>query len=601
MKKIFILALALLLFVSVMVSCGSPSDSDGNVSMSDSAEAGAEETVEYVTFVENELSEYTIIYPHNNIDIDAAYRFSYLVSLISGADISARKDTMSQPSEKEILIGKTNRQDESDENNTEFIADAYSVRIDGECLSICAATADGYEAAFAFIFKEAYGVDDISNIKEQKEIPLRLKKGLDVLCEPSLSLEENKTLSGDKYSVSGVDKTMYNYCVSDGTVSYTFDNVKSDAFNTYSVMYSSDTVVKGILKYTVNGEEYAEEFFLEAGMHKRFISFIDRATDKSVTGVNVTGVEFTLLKGKNITFRLEDFSMSVREIPSENVIYISDARYKLGIKLTWGGGISYLEDLCDNDSSLTNLLNDHDTGRLVQQSYYGTNKAPYECGIYGGNTWGYNPVQGGDQYNNRSKLIDYKISDDGKSIYVKCRPLDWAKNNVMTPSYMENTYTLCGGYVKVDNRFVDFSGYVHRNAHQELPAFYTVSYLSEFVYYAGKDAWTNGALSVKKDLLFWAGNSDAYFALSSKEAWCAWVSANGYGIGVYTPIAEQLLAGRFSYNGSKDAGNNATNYVAPLISKTLKSYEPFEYSYYIATGNTEEIRTEFFNVANANK
>jgi pseudouridine-5'-phosphate glycosidase len=69
--------------------------------------------------------------------------------------------------------------------------------------------------------------------------------------------------------------------------------------------------------------------------------------------------------------------------------------------------------------------------------------------------------------------VDYVISEDGKSIYVKCRPLDWAKKNVLTPSYMENTYTLCDGYVKVDNRFVDFSGYTHRNADQELPAFYT--------------------------------------------------------------------------------------------------------------------------------
>ena len=85
--------------------------------------------------------------------------------------------------------------------------------------------------------------------------------------------------------------------------------------------------------------------------------------------------------------------------------------------------------------------------------------------------------------------------------------------------------------------------------------------------------------------------------MTSKETWGAWVAPTGYGIGVYTPIAEILLAGRHQYNGSKDAGNNATNYVAPLITYTLKSFEAFEYSYYITTGSVEEIRNTFKSVA----
>ena len=297
---------------------------------------------------------------------------------------------------------------------------------------------------------------------------------------------------------------------------------------------------------------------------------------------------------------LEDIGVSVREIPDE-VVYISSDRYRLGVKLAWGGGISYLEDLADGDASLTNLLNDHDTGRLVQQSYYGTASAPYTPAKYNGTVWSYNPVQGGDQYNNRSKLVDLRISEDGQSIYVKCRPLDWAQNNILTPSYMENTYTIKDGLICVDNRFVDFSGYTHREAHQELPAFYTVSYLSDFVYYAGKKAFSDDALTVKKDLPFWGGNDGAYFDLSCAETWGAWVSPEGYGIGVYTPIAEILLAGRHAYNGSKSAGNNATNYVAPLITYRMKTLEPFSYSYYITTGSTSEIRDTFRTVYNENR
>jgi hypothetical protein len=158
---------------------------------------------------------------------------------------------------------------------------------------------------------------------------------------------------------------------------------------------------------------------------------------------------------------------------------------------------------------------------------------------------------------------------------------------------MENTYTIADGHIEVSNRFTDFSGYTHNNSHQELPAFYTISYLSDFVFYDGTKPWTGDALTVKKDLKFWAGNSDAYFNVKSKENWCAWVAPNGYGVGVYTPIAEILLAGRHEYNGSKDAHNNATNYVAPLITYRHKTFETFEYTYYITTGSTEEIRAKF--------
>ena len=164
---------------------------------------------------------------------------------------------------------------------------------------------------------------------------------------------------------------------------------------------------------------------------------------------------------------------------------------------------------------------------------------------------------------------------------------------MLTPSYMENTYTIENGLIRVDNRFVDFSGYNHREAHQELPAFYTISYLSDFVYYAGQKAFSDEALTVKKDLPFWAGNDSAYFKLSSKETWGAWIGPDGYGIGVYTPIADTLLAGRFSYNGSTQSNNGATNYVAPLITYRLKTLEPFTYSYYVTTGKTEEIRGAF--------
>ena len=68
---------------------------------------------------------------------------------------------------------------------------------------------------------------------------------------------------------------------------------------------------------------------------------------------------------------------------------------------------------------------------------------------------------------------------------------------------------------------------------------------------------------------------------------------SGFGIGLYTPGAETLIAGRFSYNASKDPSDGATNYVAPLRTLCLESFLPLEYSYLITTGDAASIRRTF--------
>ncbi|MBR5006136.1 MAG: hypothetical protein IKY07_03480, partial [Clostridia bacterium] len=176
-------------------------------------------------------------------------------------------------------------------------------------------------------------------------------------------------------------------------------------------------------------------------------------------------------------------------------------------------------------------------------------------------------------------------------------------NGQITPSYMENTYTLTDTYIRVDNRFVDFSGWEHRYAHQELPAFYTVSYLDKFTWYNGSDGWTGAPLTSRDNLNFWGDPNYAddcrfYVKKGNTETWCSWTSSkDDFGIGLFVPNVDMLYAGRFSYNGSKSATDGATNYVAPLVTYKMTSFDPIEYSYLITTGSVNEIR----NVFTANK
>ena len=160
---------------------------------------------------------------------------------------------------------------------------------------------------------------------------------------------------------------------------------------------------------------------------------------------------------------------------------------------------------------------------------------------------------------------------------------------------MENVYTLLHDSVYVQNSFTDYSGYTHKATHQELPAFYTISNLGNFVYYNGTNQWTGDELTKESELPFWT-TSSAYHYMNSKENWCAWVNDNDYGVGVFTPIANILLAGRHMYNGSTSPSDTATNYVAPLITYKMESYSTFSYNYWITAGSVSEIRDTFSNI-----
>ncbi|MDR1630678.1 MAG: hypothetical protein LBS36_10780 [Oscillospiraceae bacterium] len=386
--------------------------------------------------------------------------------------------------------------------------------------------------------------------------------------------------------------------IAQGMQTYDFSNPDKTRFNKFELTYDADAYVRGEIFYTYKSKGYSEEFYLEPGTDAVYASFIDGYLSYGC-GQKISKITFASVQGGG-SFTLKAVKTSVAEVYDE-VVYIENSRYKLGASLLWGGAISYLEDFSDNDSSLTNLINCHDTGRLVQQSYYGTNSAPYVPGMAFDVTWSYNPVQGGNKYNQSSKIIDIQRSEG--RLYIKGRARDWAKPE-FTYCYMENTYTLYGDRVQVDNRFVDYSPYTHPLSEQECPAFYTVSALGTFIYYDGENQWADDTLTIRNDLGFWGDPNEPQvnksYASPADESWSAWVnSASDWGIGVYTPGVKGMKAGRYEYDGTKDAAGNATNYVAPLGRFQLVQCSPSAYSYLITSGTTDEMRAVFKSLKDA--
>ena len=374
---------------------------------------------------------------------------------------------------------------------------------------------------------------------------------------------------------------------------------KTGIFNKIIIEYEATAPVKVNLVYgTDDGKTVEDYFFLESGK-THFEGFIKGYTEGRM-GVSLEKFDYVILGTDGGSFNCREIKFQKVQVVAEDTAYLTLGRYKLGVRLVWGGGINFLSDSSCPVEGVDNMVNMHDTGRLIQQSYYGCGKnEENDWGFFNNIKWPYNPVQGGDRDGFHSRLIDVKITDN--CIYIKAQPRDWGKTDYLTPSYMENWYIIDGDIIRVDNRFVDFSGWKHPRSCQELPAFYTLSYFDRFVFYDGNRPWQDDELNTRDNLHFWGVpeyDSECNFRVkeNNTEVWSAWVSSkDDYGIGLYVPNVDMLKAGRNAYNASKAADDPACNYTAPLGFLGLVTFEPLEYSYLMTCGSTDKIRAEFKN------
>lgn len=475
---------------------------------------------------------------------------------------------------------------------------------------------------------------------------------------------------------------------------YTFSTaVNTGEFNRYVITYNSDAYFEGIITYS---DGVTEQFFLEPssnfaeGETSKFTSFVDGYLEKVIDGAGKTtavnshtrsgikSIAFTPLDNKSGTIDLLSITTSKStQITSaeDTLIDFSDDKFKVVVDILNGGVVSglyvlnsdvvarvyehkdadnnityeTLVDYKDNlpgdykyESTEVNLINTYDTGRYLQQSYYGTSEKPYETSYYNYSDWNYNPVQGGNVANEASKVIDYEIGDD--YIYVKARPLDWAKwsddhaadcthatenhqeakwgEEYITDTYVEAKYVFEDGVIKTYCRMVDYSGYPSAQTTQELPAFYTIEPLNNFVYndVSEDEAWVIQNLKYDESPEFWGINQEykaAHYSDGSFDAnvdvaehWAAFMaseSSTSFGIGLYTPETTNFYYGCYPsiYAGATDdllyrhaesinpAEEDDSSYIAPIGVKTFESYKPTEYMYSLTTGTVDDIQDTF--------
>jgi len=266
---------------------------------------------------------------------------------------------------------------------------------------------------------------------------------------------------------------------------------------------------------------------------------------------------------------------------------------KINLDLTRGGVISYIS-LSGSDRNLVNI---YDEGRYIQQSYYAgkTVDRKAEWQSHDWSPWCWNPIQVGDAFRNRAKILDYKQSGD--TLWVKCIPMQWDMNNKPAEAEMEQKTILSGNILQVHCKLVchrtdTVYGEGVKNG-QELPAVYPISALQYLYSYFGKNPFTNDTISnpgvVFLSSGFWGRYPDV------PEHWMAFTDSTKWGMGVYNPLCISFLAGMAGKPGG-ESKDGSTSYIAPVKEETLNNNSVLEYDYYIIIGTIDEIRAKVYQL-----
>lgn len=274
---------------------------------------------------------------------------------------------------------------------------------------------------------------------------------------------------------------------------------------------------------------------------------------------------------------------------------VDNGELNLKLDLTRGGAIFYISE----SGKDRNIVNIHDEGRYIQQSYYAGKMLDRVKDGQNPNwsPWAWNPVQVGDSFKNRAEILAYEKK--GNTLYVKCIPMLWDMNNRPAEAIMEQWSTLEGNVIKVHNKLTCLrSGKVYGEdepRNQELPAVYPISALKNLYSYFGDAPFTGDQLNKPKVKNLADGFWGRYKEDKVSEHWMAFVDDDNWGIGVYTPISSNFLAGMAGAPGFESM-DRETSYIAPLKSVQLQKDDVFEYDYWLIVGTLDEIRSEVYKL-----
>ncbi|MFM7187023.1 MAG: hypothetical protein ACKO14_04325, partial [Armatimonadota bacterium] len=209
--------------------------------------------------------------------------------------------------------------------------------------------------------------------------------------------------------------------------------------------------------------------------------------------------------------------------------YIENNHIRVGITRKWGGAITHV-----SVPGGPNIINSHDLGRQIQQSYYSGPANYQRAGKEKSKEWAsfpWNPIQTGDAYRNGSKVVDVRVGDD--TLYVTTIPMLWPMNNDPGECTMETWITLDPKQsaftykARLTNHRGDKTQY--KVGAQEVPAVYVNGPFHHLMTYTGDKPFTWDAL---RELRNDHKEGWPWVNALPTEGWAALVDDDGFGLGV---------------------------------------------------------------------
>lgn len=283
---------------------------------------------------------------------------------------------------------------------------------------------------------------------------------------------------------------------------------------------------------------------------------------------------------------------------SDKEIVVKNSKLCLKQDLTRGGAINYIS-LADRDRNIVNI---HDEGRYIQQSYYAGNavdrRSDGQSDFW--TPWCWNPIQVGDYATNRARILEHWSK--GRTSYVKCVPMLWDMDNSPAEATMEQWVELKGNVIKVRNRLT-----CHRTDNvygegvpmpQEIPAVYLISSLKHLFSYFGDKPFAGEPITATKVVQIIVGDPEHpwghYEDISEK--WMAFVDDSLWGCAVYTPSATVFTAGRYDAVFDGESKDDGTVYIAPNRIEKLMKDSVMDSEYYLVVGTLEQMRKEIYKI-----
>ncbi|MBV9468496.1 MAG: hypothetical protein JOZ57_04575 [Abitibacteriaceae bacterium] len=280
------------------------------------------------------------------------------------------------------------------------------------------------------------------------------------------------------------------------------------------------------------------------------------------------------------------------QVQADHISYLDNGTIRIGVNLDLGGAITYLS----TSNSQVNLINSFDWGRQIQMSHY-SGPVPFAPnGKQPTPTWaglGWNPIQSGDCYGNRSKVLEHR--NDGKELYTQCVPMQWPLNNEPGECTFECWIQLKGNTAlvrsRLNNNRSDKTQYPARD--QELPAIYTNAPWYRLMTYTGDKPFKGDALTTMPPAFPWVG-------WQGTENWAALVNEQNQGIGIWEPDTFSFIGGFTGKPGTGGPKDAPTGYIAPIRQEILDYNIPYEYDYVLIVGSLDEIRHTVYQIAPKN-